>query len=103
MAVEIRTFYTSEKVTEFIELETDSFIGIVNKTTVLKYPKTPNDRSALKTLDFEAQILRTIGSHWNIIDYKGSRKDNLFLEYAHCESIAHYLTEYISTFQQQFT
>ena len=96
--MEIRIFYTSEEVIKFIELKINSFIDIVNEITVLKYPKTPGDRSALETLNFKAQILKTIKSHWNIIGYKSSRKDDLFFKHAHCGFIAHYLTKHILTF-----
>ena len=55
MATEVyRTFYKPKEVIEFLELGTDSFIGTVDETTILKYPKTPGDEIALTVLDLEA-------------------------------------------------
>ena len=104
MATEIhRPFYKPEGVTEFVGLGTDSFIGAVDKTTVLKYPKTPGDKTALAMLKIEAQILTTIGPHKRIIGYKGARKDGLLLERALCGSIAQFLKDYLPTWQQRLT
>ena len=102
MATEIyRPFYKPEGVTEFLGLGTDSFIGTVDQTTVLKYPKTPGDKTALAILDLEAQILTTIGPHKHIIGYKGQREDGLLLERALRGSIAQFLKDYTPTHQQR--
>ena len=101
MATEVyRPFYKPEGVIEFLGLGTDSFIGTIDETTVLKYPKTPGDKTALKILDLEAQILRKIGPHKHIIGYKGQRDDGLLLERALCGSIAQFLKDNIPTWQQ---
>jgi hypothetical protein len=39
----------------------------MDETTILKYPKTAGDETALAALDLEAQILTTIGPHKHII------------------------------------
>ena len=104
MATEIyRPFYKPEGVTEFLGLGADSFIGIVDETTILKYPKTPGDTTALATLDIEAQILMSIGSHKYIIGYKGKREDGLLLERAQHGSIAQFFKTHKPTLQQRLT
>ena len=103
MAIEIhRPFYKPEGVTEFLGLGADSFIGIVDETTILKYPKMPGDKTGLATLDLEAQILTTIGPHEHIIGYKGQREDGLLLERAQNGSIAQFLKERKPTWEQKF-
>jgi len=102
MATEIyRPFYKPEGVMEFLGLGTDSFIGTVGATTVLKYPKTPGDKAALATLGLEAQILTTIGPHKHIIGFKEERADGLLLERASCGSIAQFLKDYTPSQQQR--
>ncbi|KAL8736211.1 MAG: hypothetical protein Q9166_000366 [cf. Caloplaca sp. 2 TL-2023] len=103
MATEVyRTFYKPEGVTEFLGLGADSFIGTVDETTILKYPKTSGDKTALTILDLEAQILTKIGPHKHIIGYKGQREDGLLLERARRGSIAQFLKNYTPTWQQRF-
>jgi len=102
MATEVyRPFYKPEGVIEFLGLGTDGFIGTVDETTILKYPKTPGDKIALTILDLEAQILTTIGPHKHIIGYKGQREDGLLLERARRGSIAQFLKDYSPTWQQR--
>ena len=70
---------------------TNSFVGLVDDTTVLKYPHIPGDEKALATLALEARILQAIGPHKHIVGYKGLTDDGLLLEHAPCGSIAEYL------------
>ena len=88
-----RNFYKPDGVVNFVGLGINSFIGALNETTVLKYPKTPGDELALRMLDLEARILKTIGPHKHIIGYKGQRKDGLLLERASC-SLAQFLKDH---------
>ena len=97
-----RTFYKPEGVIDFLGLGTDSFIGTVDETTILKYPKTPGDKIALTVLDLEAQILTKIRPHKHIIGYKGQREDGLLLERARRGSIAQFLKNHTPTWQQRF-
>lgn len=97
-----RNFYKPEGVIDFLGLGTDSFIGTVDETTVLKYPKTPKDETALTNLDLEAQILTKIGPNKHIIGFKGQREDGLLLERARRGSIAQFLKESPSEWQQRF-
>ena len=102
MATDIyRPFYKPEGVSEFLGLGSDSFIGTVDETTILKYPKTPGDKTALSNLDLEAQILTVIGPHKHIIGFKGQREDGLLLERALRGSIVHCLKSYTPTWQQR--
>lgn len=104
MATEVyRPFYKPEGVSEFLGLGTNSFIGAVDETTVLKFPKTQGDKTALAILDLEAQILRTIGPHTHVIGFKGQREDGLLLERALCGSIAQFLKHYTPTWQRRLS
>ena len=85
------TMYCPGDVTVCLTMGTNSFIGIVDETTVLKYPHFPGDERALATLGLEARILKTIGPHKYIIGFKGLTKDGLLLERAHFGSITEYL------------
>ena len=49
-----RIFYTLEGVNKFLGLGTNSFIGIVDDATILKYLKTPSDKVVLIVLDLKA-------------------------------------------------
>ncbi|MCJ1253630.1 hypothetical protein MMC24_001442 [Lignoscripta atroalba] len=94
-------FYKPEKVTGFLGLGSNSFIGTVDQTTILKYPKTLGDESALAILSLEARILLAIGPHKHIIGFKGQREDGLLLERASLGSIAQFLKDYAPTLQQK--
>lgn len=96
-----RTFYKADGVTEFLGLGANSYIGIVDATTVLKYPHIPGDRTALAILSLEARMLKAIGPHKHIINLKGQTKDGLLLERAHFGSIAQYFKNNSPPFQQR--
>lgn len=70
-------FYKPEKVTAFLGLGSNSFIGTIDHTTVLKYPKHPGDKEALAILHLEAQMFLTIGPHEHNIGFKALREDGL--------------------------
>lgn len=90
MATE-RPFYRPKGVTGFLGLGSESFIGAVDETTILKYPKDPDDKTALAMLGVEATILATIGPHKHVIGFKCDRGDGLLLERAQHGSIAQFL------------
>jgi serine/threonine protein kinase len=57
----------------------ESYIGVIDDTTVLKYPSIPGQTS---TLRIESQLLEILGRHPRIIASKGLTPDGLLLEYA---------------------
>ena len=85
------TIYCPGDVTACLTSGTNSFIGSVDETTVLKYPHTPGDEKALALLGLEARILQAIGPHKHIIGFKGLTKDGLLLERAPFGSTSEYL------------
>jgi len=85
------TIYCPGDVTACLTTGTNSFIGLVDETTVLKYPHIPGDEKALALLGLEARIFQAIGPHKHIIGFKGLTKDGLLLERAHFGSISEYL------------
>ena len=92
MTTEIHlTTYCPGDVIECLTMGSNSFIGIIDEATVLKYPHLPGDEKALATLGLEARILKQIGPHKYIIGFKGLTKDGLLLERAYFGSIADYL------------
>ena len=55
MAIEVyRIFYKLKRVIKFLGLDTNSFLGIVNKITILKYLKTFSNKIILIVLDLKA-------------------------------------------------
>ncbi|MCJ1356714.1 MAG: hypothetical protein MMC33_006709 [Icmadophila ericetorum] len=80
---------------------TSSFIGLVDETSVLKYPHIQGDQKALAALSLEARFLQIIGPHKNIIGFKGLTTDGLLLEHAHFGSITEYLKKNNPEVQQR--
>ena len=95
-------FYKPEGVVEFLGIGSISFVGAVDETTVLKYPKTPGDTEDITILDVEAQMLSRIGPHKHIIGFKGRKDDGLLLERARHGSISQFLQENAPTWQQRY-
>ena len=87
------TMYCPGDVTTFLTMGTSSFIGSVDDTTVLKYPRVQGDEEALALLGLEARIFQAIGPHKHIIGFKGLTKDGLLLERAPFGSISEYLKD----------
>ena len=96
-----RDFYKPKGVTGYLGLGVDSFVGAIDETTVLKYPKTPGDETALSILKIEAEILTAIGPHKYIVGYKGLREDGLLLERALYGSIKQFLYDHTITDEQR--
>lgn len=71
----------------------NSFIGLVDETTVFKYPRIPGDRASIASLNVEARIFKAIGPHDQIIGFKEQKNDGLFIDYATYGSLARYLVE----------
>lgn len=67
----------------------DSYIGMIDETTVLKYPCIPNMTSNLR---LENQLLKILGSHPRIIGSRGLTDDGLRLEYAVNGDLNAYIT-----------
>jgi serine/threonine protein kinase len=55
------------------------YIGLIDESTVLKYPRRQGETGAL---EIECQLLEILGTHPRIIAYKGQTNDGLRLEYA---------------------
>ncbi|KAF1918357.1 kinase-like domain-containing protein [Ampelomyces quisqualis] len=69
------------------------YIGVVDKTTVLKYPHVKGPSPAL---DVEYAMFRQLGEEGkdhHIIEFKGKHQDGLLLEYALCGSLETYIRE----------
>ena len=93
--------YCPKDVTECLTMGTNSFIGLVDDTTVLKYPLTRYDKKALAVLGLEARILQLIGPHKHIIGFKGLTDSGLLLERASFGSVAAYLERNNPVLQQR--
>ncbi|KAL2072451.1 hypothetical protein VTL71DRAFT_11794 [Oculimacula yallundae] len=94
-------FYFPEPVKQFLAVGGNSFLGLVDTTTVLKYPRTVGDECAIASLKVEARIFEAIGPHDRVIGFRGQKGDGLLLEYAPHGSLDRYLTENIATDQQR--
>jgi len=93
--------YCPQNVTACLTTGTNSFVGVVDETTILKYPHFPGDEKALATLSLEARILKAIGPHNHIVGFKGLTKDGLLLERAYFGSITEYLKKNNPGLQQR--
>ena len=93
--------YCPEGVTECLTMGTNSFIGLVDDSTVLKYPLTRYDKNALAILGLEARIFQLIGPHKHIIGFKGLIDSGLLLELASFGSVATYLERNDPALQQR--
>ncbi|KAH9206598.1 kinase-like domain-containing protein [Leptodontidium sp. 2 PMI_412] len=90
--IEIDLYYP-ENVNDVLGMGSSCFIGLVNDTTVMKYPYHPNDK----------QNLPAIGDHDRIIRLKGRTGAGLLLEYACHGSLGRYLSSHNPTIQQRIT
>lgn len=99
--IQIETpFYYPENVTGVLAIGSSCFIGLVDDTTVMKYPHGPNDKAALAALVVEVQILEVIGFHDRIIRLEGWTSIGLLLEYTCHGSLGRYLRSHNPTIQQ---
>ncbi|KAI9835658.1 MAG: hypothetical protein M1837_003685 [Sclerophora amabilis] len=77
-AIEIRP-YNPDGVSSIIATESMNDIGLIDETTVLKYPHLPHEPNAL---EIEEQILQVLGCHRRIINIKGEHDEGILLERA---------------------
>ncbi|MCJ1441314.1 MAG: hypothetical protein MMC23_001800 [Stictis urceolatum] len=82
------TAYLPDGVKRIIATGSMHYVGVLDDNTVLKYPHVRGDLAAL---DKEEQLLRALGSHPRIIEYRGRDTAGLKLEYAPNGSLATYL------------
>ncbi|KAH8433040.1 uncharacterized protein LDX57_010679 [Aspergillus melleus] len=76
--IEIRRYYPPG-VSKIIGRGGESFIGLIDESTVLKYPCVPGNR---ESIEIEAKILFILGSHPRILASKGLNENGLVLQYA---------------------
>ncbi|CAG7936707.1 unnamed protein product [Penicillium olsonii] len=86
--VELRSYYPPG-VSEIIVLGGGSFIGLIDDTTVLKYPNIPGD---IEGIHVEAKLLEVLGSHPRIIASKGLTEHGLLLQRASNGSMYGYIS-----------
>ncbi|KAL4790660.1 kinase-like protein [Aspergillus venezuelensis] len=95
----VRHFYSycPPGVKQHIASGGSSYIGEVDETTVMKYPRSPGEEEDLERLGIEKQIREVLASpgHKRIIAMKGSTEDGtgLYLERAINGTVADYLLE----------
>lgn len=71
--------YYPPGVSEIIGRGGESFIGVLDESTVLKYPCIPGNDESIKT---EARLLKVVGSHPRIIAFGGITEHGLVLQRA---------------------
>lgn len=72
--------YLPQPVQKVLASGSYAFIGLVDESTVLKYPLDPNDD--MERLKTESRLLALVGKHPGIIAHKGLTSDGLYLERA---------------------
>jgi hypothetical protein len=68
-----------------------AWVGVVDETTVFKYPFAPGDD--MSCLETERQLLELVGVHERIIQLKGDNDTGLYLERAPNGTLSDYLLE----------
>ncbi|KAJ5159144.1 uncharacterized protein N7500_008795 [Penicillium coprophilum] len=77
----------------------DHFIGLVDESTILKYPFFPGNRGSL---EIEAQLLDLLYAHPRIIQSKGLTEHGLLLEFAPNGNLSDYITsDHLITLDQR--
>ena len=94
-------FYYPERVQKFVAIGGNSFIGLINNTTVLKYPRTAGEEHVIASLQVEARIFEAIGPHDRIIGFQGRQGEGILLDYAPHGSVANYVEDNPTTEQQR--
>lgn len=84
------TTYSPEGV-KYMTMGSSCYIGVVDDTTILKYPRTEGDEQTLVFLDAEARMLKAIGPHKHIVGFKGQKENCLLLERVYGGSVLEYL------------
>jgi serine/threonine protein kinase len=83
--------YHPPGVTEVLASGTSAWVGLVDETTVLKFPLAPDgDRSRL---EIERQLLELVGQHERVIQLKDYNEKGLYLERAPNGTLGDYLLE----------
>ncbi|PLN81868.1 kinase-like domain-containing protein [Aspergillus taichungensis] len=91
--------YYPPGVSEIIGRGGESFIGLVDESTVLKYPCVPGDR---ESIEIEAELLAILGDHPRILASKGLNEYGLMLQYAPNGNLYERVTsELASSFDQK--
>ena len=83
--------YCPPGVKQVLASGTSAFIGIVDDSTILKYPLKPGGDTS--RLEAESKILTHIGQHARIIGLKGFSETGLYLERAANGNLASYMLE----------
>lgn len=89
--ITINRYYPSG-VSEIIARSACRFIGIVDESTVMKYPKIEGDRQCREWLEIKAKIYEAVGSHPHILGFKGLNEHGLLLQRAQKDNLQEYIT-----------
>ncbi|KAJ5138868.1 uncharacterized protein N7515_003716 [Penicillium bovifimosum] len=85
--IEVRRYHPPG-VSEIIGRGGESFIGLIDDSTVLKYPCIPGN---LEGIHIEAKLLEVLGSHPRIIASRGLTEHGLILQRASNGSLSDYI------------
>lgn len=80
--------YLPPGVSRIIDRGGEHFIGVIDESTVLKYPSVPSNRESFRV---EAQLLETLGSHPRVVAFKGLTEHGLALQYAPNGNLYNYM------------
>lgn len=82
--------YYPDGVKQIIATGGQHYIGLVNESTVLKYPHFREEGESLRA---ESKIFQRLGKHPRIIEFRGEHDGGLLLEYAPNGTLETYLKE----------
>lgn len=86
--IEIHPYYPPG-VSKIIGSGTECFIGLIDNSRVLKYPRIPGNNASIEV---EARLLTELGSHPRIVNSYGLKEHGLLLQYAPNGNLCEYIT-----------
>ena len=85
--IEIHPYYPPG-VSKIIGSGTECFIGLIDNSRVLKYPRIPGNNASIEV---EARLLTELGSHPRIVNSYGLSEHGLLLQYAPNGNLSEYI------------
>jgi serine/threonine protein kinase len=86
--------YHPPGVKKVLGIGTSAWVGLVDETTVFKYPLAPG--GDMSRLEVERQLLELVGRHERVIQLKGSNEKGIYLERAPNGTLGDFLVEILS-------
>ncbi|KAF1990108.1 kinase-like protein [Aulographum hederae CBS 113979] len=88
-------FWYPEGVKECIDIVSSCYIGLIDDSTVLKFPHMPPEskeqQNQVAALEHEEKVLRQVGHHPRVVQFKGKHEYGNLLEHVPNKCVGRYL------------